>query len=227
MDLTITSTRTCASMPGHQLCLDYTLPAVKKIFARFLTQHPRIPDYKNCHYHYNPSSSGPISTITCSSGSYTIEAVHEKLSYVPESLSIKLSENAGGFERLFCDKDGCQAENDRANDYLFFRLYGINRCSECFNHNIPNRVPCDGPVSKFDDYLQHATVALDPVQPASPPSNPPNSPPNAWSPPSQPTSFFPNPPPPFNFGSPPPPPIFSFGNPPSQNTAFSSNPTPQ
>jgi hypothetical protein len=199
MDLTITSARTCASMPGHQLCLDYTLPAVEKIFARFLQHHSRIPEYTNCLFRHNPSSLGRISTITCSSGSYTVEAWHSKLSYVPESLSIKLSENPGGaFERLTCDENGCLAENDRANDYSFIRLFGTNRCLESSNYN-HNRVPCDAGLSYFDDYLNHATVAL--VAPQQLFFSNQNGAQNLWS------AFF--------------------GNSSSQNTGTAGNPTPQ
>jgi hypothetical protein len=208
MDLTITSTRTCASMPGHQLCLDYTLPAVEKIFARFLQHHSRIPEYTNCRFskHQYPHKS----TIACSSGSYQVEAEEESYPsnyrFLDPKLTIKVSKITGGnseYEELKCTKKGCDVTNSEFFHYAFQHHYfsNSNSCLESISaigYNAKS-VPCDAGLSYFDDYLNHATVALDPPQQLFFSNQ--NGAQNLWS------AFF--------------------GNSSSQNTGTSGNPTPQ
>ena len=67
MDISITSNRICAAMPGHQLCLNYQLPAIQQIFTKFLEKHPLIREYKDCRFHLNES-------MKCSTSSHYVEA---------------------------------------------------------------------------------------------------------------------------------------------------------
>jgi hypothetical protein len=186
MDLTIANNRTCASIPGHSLCLDYQLPAVGKLFERFLQQHPRIPDYKYCSLLKNPY--GPISTISCSGGSHYVIAEQSKNVVTHQvELEISLTEDKGGgkrhIERLECDKNNCEASifevhsinNIDSFRYSFGRDLGLIECTESLtdksNQRIDKIVPCDGDPSLFDEHLKHSKISL--PQPLPPPNPPP------------------------------------------------------
>ncbi len=168
MDLTINPHRTCAAMPGHQLCVDYQLPAVEKIFTQFLQKHPQITSYNNCQFYIN--SQGPISKIYCSSGSYHVRAAEKKLRNHNPDLDISLSNDAtSDYEKLECDKNGCNALNNHGLHYQFHR-YPDGICYESLIHpkrSIPTiyRVPCDGDASLFDEFLKNSPILLPTPQP--------------------------------------------------------------
>ncbi len=197
MDLIITNNRTCAAMSDHNLCLDYQLPAIQKIFTQFLKKHPQIPEYKGCWFSEVPDGpDGPELGITCLRDSSHVRADQRKYRNRDPELSILLShDETKDFETLECSKNGCYALNARIN--YSFRHYPDGECSESvgdnkINKRLVNMVPCDGEVSLFDEYLKHSTIAL--PKPVPPPNaqnaqtggTPPSS---GNSPPQNPTSF--------------------------------------
>lgn len=168
MDLSITNNRTCAVIPGHQLCLDYQLPAIQQIFTKFLEKHPLIPDYKDCRFYNNPHE-----LIECSSASHYVRAEAES----KDALQIVLHQNSdNAYQWLNCDINDCYVRGGGIS-YQFYRYPDTGKCIESFidvnvHKHVSSYVPCDADVNValLDECLKHSPITLEKPQPVPPPT---------------------------------------------------------
>jgi hypothetical protein len=177
MDLSITNNTACARITGYQVCLDYRVPALQKVFKKFLEQYPQITGYTNC-------SREDVSKISCLSDSYKVTALIEKVaenSVMVDAVNIGLFRTRKKYDdylALSCTADGCTAKNHEGIMYGF----SDSEDGECFefltNPKIEkpehHKVPCDGEVSLFEEYLKQASFTLE-AYTAMPPPNAPNA----------------------------------------------------